>query len=73
AANAFLDALAHHRHTTGLPATSLAWGPWADSGMADRLNAADIARMQRGGIPLLSVDEGLGLFDAAVSTGEAAL
>ncbi|NJP30310.1 SDR family NAD(P)-dependent oxidoreductase, partial [Microbispora sp. SCL1-1] len=29
AANTFHDALAHHRHTTGLPATSLAWGLWA--------------------------------------------
>ncbi|MBE3016358.1 SDR family NAD(P)-dependent oxidoreductase, partial [Microbispora sp. NEAU-D428] len=29
AANTFHDALAHHRHTQGLPATSLAWGLWA--------------------------------------------
>lgn len=33
-ANAELDALAHRRRACGFPATSVAWGMWADSGMA---------------------------------------
>ncbi|MEV0696200.1 beta-ketoacyl synthase N-terminal-like domain-containing protein, partial [Streptomyces sp. NPDC050388] len=73
AANAFLDALAAHRHAQNLPATSLAWGPWADSGMAHHLDAADIARMRRAGVPPLSAEEGLSLFDAGLASATAAL
>ncbi len=66
AANAFLDALAHHRHTQGLPALSLAWGAWETAtAMAGTLSDADRSRLQRLGIAALSDAHGLELIDAA--------
>ncbi|QDQ09834.1 SDR family NAD(P)-dependent oxidoreductase [Streptomyces spectabilis] len=57
AANAFLDALAHHRRAQGLAATSLAWGLWAtEDGMG--------AQMARTGAVGLTAEQGLDLFDA---------
>ncbi|MFE9770055.1 acyltransferase domain-containing protein, partial [Streptomyces sp. NPDC005808] len=73
AGNAFLDGLAQVRQAQGLPATSLAWGPWAESGMAGRLDAADAERMSRSGITPLSPEEGLELFDTALRSGAATL
>ncbi|MFI0737657.1 SDR family NAD(P)-dependent oxidoreductase [Streptomyces sp. NPDC021100] len=68
AANACLDALAAHRAAAGLPALSLAWGPWEGTGgMADALDEAGRRRMRRSGVLPLSADEGLALFDAALA------
>ncbi|MFF9585263.1 SDR family NAD(P)-dependent oxidoreductase [Streptomyces achromogenes] len=74
AANTFLDALAVHRRALGLPATSLAWGYWAEaSGMTGHLTGADQDRLTRAGVVPLATDHALSLFDAALATDRAAL
>ncbi|MFE4646766.1 beta-ketoacyl reductase, partial [Streptomyces sp. NPDC056730] len=73
AANTFLDALVACRRAEGLPGVSLAWGPWDQvGGMTGTVGEADMRRLARAGMPPLSVDQGVALFDAAV-TGSRAL
>ncbi|MVU75787.1 SDR family NAD(P)-dependent oxidoreductase [Nocardia sp. ET3-3] len=70
AANVFLDALAHHRQVSGLPATSVVWGPWDQSGgMTSELTAADLARLRREGLSPVDEVHGMALFDAALAGG----
>ncbi|SOD67936.1 Phosphopantetheine attachment site, partial [Streptomyces zhaozhouensis] len=74
AANAFLDALAEHRRAAGLPATSLAWGLWADTGgMAGGLGAGDVRRIIDAGMVPIGAEQGRALLDAAGSTDRAVL
>ncbi|MGW6741582.1 type I polyketide synthase [Streptomyces sp. NPDC055025] len=69
AANAFLDALAERRVRDGLPATSIAWGPWAGAGMA----TDDAARQKlvRLGVEPMEAGPALTALRAAVETGAA--
>jgi len=74
AANAFLDALAYHRRTHGLPGLAIAWGLWAQAtGMSGELTNVDVARLRGAGMLPLSVEQGLALFDRALTSGEALL
>ncbi|WP_394848507.1 SDR family NAD(P)-dependent oxidoreductase [Pendulispora brunnea] len=74
AANAFLDALAHHRKAQGLAASSLAWGYWsARSGMTSHLGEADLRRMARSGIAPLSTEDALRAFDEALGRDDPSL
>ncbi|SNX56504.1 acyl transferase domain-containing protein [Streptomyces sp. TLI_55] len=73
AANGFLDALARHRTAQGLPAQSLAWGPWTtadNDGMAAQVAPQ---RLADGGVLSLGEEESIDLLDRASRTSEPVL
>ncbi|MGW0788779.1 SDR family NAD(P)-dependent oxidoreductase [Streptomyces sp. NPDC002911] len=72
AANTFLDGLAAHRRSLGLPAVSLAYGLWASGGgMSAGIDAADLERLRRLGLPPLAPAQGLRMFDEALGAEDA--
>ncbi|MFF8659812.1 type I polyketide synthase, partial [Streptomyces huasconensis] len=74
AANTFLNALAEYRRGQGLPAHALAWGLWEQrSTMSGVMSEQDLARVSRGGMSALSIEDGLALFDAALAVDEPVL
>ncbi|MEU9273286.1 SDR family NAD(P)-dependent oxidoreductase, partial [Streptomyces sp. NPDC048251] len=74
AANAFLDGLMANRRAAGLPGLSLAWGLWEQTaGMTAHLEGVDQARASRGGVLAILETEGVELFDAALTSGQALL
>ncbi|WP_194923336.1 type I polyketide synthase [Catenulispora pinisilvae] len=74
AANAFLDALAAHRQSAGLPATALAWGLWSEaSTMTGHLGGDQKSRISRDGGDALTAEDGLALLEAALGRDEAML
>ncbi len=66
AANGFMDGLAHHRRSLGLPGLSINWGPWSSSGMAAELSERDTARLSMSGITPISGDLGLQILEQLI-------
>ncbi|MFI8946970.1 SDR family NAD(P)-dependent oxidoreductase [Streptomyces sp. NPDC053750] len=63
AANLALDSLAQHRRRAGLPALSVQWPAWRETGMAMRLDAVD----EDGLFPPLGTAEAIGLLDGLMA------
>ncbi|WP_181838499.1 amino acid adenylation domain-containing protein [Nocardia africana] len=61
AANAYLDGYASLLRAQGIRATSIAWGPWGEIGMAARLGAEERERARLRGYRPLSPEQGLRL------------
>lgn len=57
AGNAFMDAVAHHRRSLGLPATSINWGAWGGDGMAS--TDAMRQRLEARGVRAIQPSDGL--------------
>ncbi|WP_169332695.1 type I polyketide synthase [Nocardia araoensis] len=71
AANAFLDGMAESRGASGSPALSIAWGPWADTGMVERLDSAAVRRLNRRGYGLLRPEHAFDTLDRLIGSGPA--
>ncbi len=68
AGNSFLDALAHYRREQGLPAISINWGPWAEVGMAVKLDSQIQRKWKSQGIETISLDQGFKILDFLMKT-----
>lgn len=72
AANGFVDALAHHRRARGLAALSVNWGPWAEGGMATRLDAGQRERLAALGVGSLEATGALDMLGTLIDAAPGA-
>jgi len=61
AANAFLEALAEQRQRSGQPGLAVAWGPWAEAGMAADVH--NLQRLAQHGMGMIPLEGGLDLLE----------
>ncbi|WP_425412838.1 type I polyketide synthase [Micromonospora humi] len=69
AGNAVLDALVESRRAAGKAGTAIAWGPWAEGGMAGEANAVDY--LARRGLTAMDPDLAMHALALAVDSGDA--
>jgi NADPH:quinone reductase-like Zn-dependent oxidoreductase/SAM-dependent methyltransferase len=67
AANAFLDAYAHHRRARGFPALSIDWGAWAEVGAVVEHDAG--RRLAGQGVGRMRPEEGIAALEVVMAGG----
>ncbi|MBT6180185.1 MAG: SDR family NAD(P)-dependent oxidoreductase, partial [Deltaproteobacteria bacterium] len=71
AANAVMDALAHHFCSQGQNCVSLNWGPWAAGGMATSVDESTVSAWADRGVSMIEESLGLSCLESVLIGGEA--
>jgi acyl carrier protein len=71
AANAYLDALAHHRRAAGLPGLAINWAPWSGGGLAVDESTSGGKRLKARGLAWIEPDAAVLALGRAINEGRA--